>query len=116
MPGLVLRFYPKRRVSGDFLPKQNWKREPSFLLCVSFECDSLSEELEEEEETEYSGRGFYFSCASQVMALVLLGTSVYGIGLGLAMFQVIYNIQHRKVKYRARRGANDGLLTDEIAH
>jgi hypothetical protein len=70
--------------------------------------------LEEEEETEYSGRGFYFSRTSQVMVLVLIGTSLYGIRLGLAMFQVIYNIQYRKVKYRAGRVGNDGLLTDKI--
>lgn len=56
-------------------------------MCVSFECDSLSEELGEEKETESSGRGFYFSRASQVMGLVLVGISVDGIGLGLAMFR-----------------------------
>jgi hypothetical protein len=82
VPGLVLWFYTKRRVSGDFLPKQNWKRERGFLLCVSFECDSSSEELGEEKETESSGCGFYFSRTSQVMGLGLLGTSVDGIGSG----------------------------------
>jgi hypothetical protein len=34
------------RVSGDFLPKLEVERYGYTLSCVSFECDSLSEELE----------------------------------------------------------------------
>lgn len=67
------------RVSGDFLPKLVFRegKKISFdILCVSFECDSLSEELGEEKEVESSGRGFYFSRASQVMGLGLIRTSV----------------------------------------
>jgi hypothetical protein len=33
---------------GTFSQSKIGKRERGFLLCVSFECDSLSEELEEE--------------------------------------------------------------------
>lgn len=43
---------PKHRVSGDFLPKLGGKKGSS--LCVSFECDSLSEELRRRE-----GRNFF---------------------------------------------------------
>lgn len=48
---------PKCRVSGDFLPKQEGKEESS--LCVSFECDSLSEELGGRRRKE--GQKLFFS-------------------------------------------------------
>ena len=51
------------RVSGDFLPKhveQIFASERATTLCVSFECDSLSEELEKKNQDERNELYFYF--------------------------------------------------------
>ena len=46
-------------MSGDFLPKRVERYPRDRPLCVSFECDSSSEELEKKERREeISGSGF----------------------------------------------------------
>ena len=52
------------RVSGDFLPKLEVERYGYTLLCVSFECDSLSEELTKKKRKNFCRMKIKISCVA----------------------------------------------------
>ena len=67
-------------MSGDFLPKRVERYPRDRPLCVSFECDSSSEELEKKERREeISGSGFtHGSGASLIdMMIFFVPNSIY---------------------------------------